>query len=482
MVSPNYQYNVVSYNVAGSDDLCSMLARHNEIETTNEPVLDEAIDKYRKESGPFPEREVLNKYYSDKVLGIFKEHFFKEGQEAPDIFLLQEFYGKHEKTDLKNFLLERGYDIKNADGDMAVAFRKDRFVSIQEGRGFTKDQFEKNYKKQLEDAEDRAGFYVDLRDSKTGLVVRAVSHHVQGFDVSYHKKLKDLTKEIESMEKRLSKLNPIEADDLRKEIEKKEDELLGLQLGNRLAVPGYRQKKMEGKKLENEIRNKTIELRKLIKERNAIPEITSDGWDKREDMEKKQISPLIKKINKLKYKLSNLEEEFNRVESKIKAPEEGDSHLALTLKNLAKESKVGKAWQKIKAKLFNHTKSKDKDAPDVIIYGLDANTALKRHKYEPKSEKGAHPKRLRLFTNRKFKYDTKDNSPTIVDGNDQTKRRYDYIFTRALKGHFEIDIANERMNEEYLDNPLKSSSDHLFVKSKIEVKPIRAFWHRKTKT
>lgn len=105
-------------------------------------------------------------------------------------------------------------------------------------------------------------------------------------------------------------------------------------------------------------------------------------------------------------------------------------------------------------------------SPDVIIFGLDANTTTKGLKRQ-----SLHPKRVRLFENNGFKTDTEDNNPTIIS-TDLDLRKYDHVFAKTLKGdltikHRVIKGINDRQMLLY---PLTAMSDHVPLLYKITVK------------
>jgi endonuclease/exonuclease/phosphatase family metal-dependent hydrolase len=133
-------------------------------------------------------------------------------------------------------------------------------------------------------------------------------------------------------------------------------------------------------------------------------------------------------------------------ETKKAAPRGGDNQLHETLHEF---EKIGSANQ-------------EKVAPDLIIYGLDANTTAK---YLPTRKERLHPKRLKQFIDLGYSCDVRDIRPTIFDHNDGMPRKYDYIFCKAFRGqHPEIHSGPLEM----IPSSANAASDHLPVLATIK--------------
>lgn len=104
----------------------------------------------------------------------------------------------------------------------------------------------------------------------------------------------------------------------------------------------------------------------------------------------------------------------------------------------------------------------DKEDPDFIIYGLDANTTSKE--VSDNKTKRLHPQRMRLFQLYKFVLDP-GKTPTIRDGNHAGSVKYDYIGAKSNDNNHSVRIINTYIDgintEDMLDNPGKLMSDHL---------------------
>lgn len=133
-------------------------------------------------------------------------------------------------------------------------------------------------------------------------------------------------------------------------------------------------------------------------------------------------------------------------EAKKAAPLGGDRQLHETLQEF---EKIGFANQ-------------EKVVPELIIFGLDANSSAK---YLPMKQERLHPKRLKEFTDLGYLCDTRDVQPTIIDHSDGQPRKYDYIFCKAFKG------KAPEIHSTTLDMPpssVNAASDHLPVLATIK--------------
>lgn len=133
--------------------------------------------------------------------------------------------------------------------------------------------------------------------------------------------------------------------------------------------------------------------------------------------------------------------------------ENGDNGLENTIQYFAPKKSL---WQKIK----EFVSGRSSEEPDLVIYGLDANSSRK-----------VHPERLAILTKNEFVTDDKDNEPTIIDHNDNKKHKYDYIFCRAKTGE-EVEIVSRTFKhaQTNLDQPAISLSDHVPVQATIILK------------
>lgn len=118
---------------------------------------------------------------------------------------------------------------------------------------------------------------------------------------------------------------------------------------------------------------------------------------------------------------------------------------------------------------------KDND-PDVIVYGLDANSTSKQSSRE-KSER-LHPKRMRLFEIYKYQMDHANQAPTCLDANDWQLRKYDYICAKSLDAKREIRIKDQILSEvnhpKLLREPGLVMSDHLPVLSTLTITKLKS--------
>lgn len=110
-------------------------------------------------------------------------------------------------------------------------------------------------------------------------------------------------------------------------------------------------------------------------------------------------------------------------------------------------------------------------SPDVIIYGLDANTTSKEssnHKMER-----LHPKRLRLFKMYGYVTDTENRNATIMDFNDWQPRKYDYIWVKSIQNDIHVTVVDhifQTINHPaLLKDPEAIMSDHLPVLSTVKI-------------
>ena len=108
---------------------------------------------------------------------------------------------------------------------------------------------------------------------------------------------------------------------------------------------------------------------------------------------------------------------------------------------------------------------KETYTPDLILYGLDANSTAAFL-----SEK-VHPERLAPLFTHGFTPDTSDTKATIIDDSTNHPYRYDYLFCKCVKGSATIqncEIAGIN-DPSMLGNPDSAMSDHLPVLSRIFV-------------
>ena len=86
----------------------------------------------------------------------------------------------------------------------------------------------------------------------------------------------------------------------------------------------------------------------------------------------------------------------------------------------------------LKNSLDEIQKKHNKIQPDLIVYGLVANTTAKF------VENRLHPKRLQQSTHVGFICDEQDKAPTTVDYDTEQAMRYDYLYVKALNGQVSI--------------------------------------------
>jgi len=104
------------------------------------------------------------------------------------------------------------------------------------------------------------------------------------------------------------------------------------------------------------------------------------------------------------------------------------------------------------------------DAPDTIIYGLDAN-ATARHITK---QNRVHPKRLDQFVTHGFISDITDERPTIVDHSTSLPYKFDYLYCKSASSIIDHELPSIN-TPDMLGNPQLSMSDHLPVLATITV-------------
>ncbi|MCE5316913.1 MAG: ankyrin repeat domain-containing protein [Parachlamydia sp.] len=112
-----------------------------------------------------------------------------------------------------------------------------------------------------------------------------------------------------------------------------------------------------------------------------------------------------------------------------------------------------------------------KECPDVVIYGLDANSTSKHSSTDPKER--LHPKRVRLFDMYHYTTDATNQNATLIDANDLRPKKYDYIFARCFNSQLKVTITDQLIpginQPALLQSPGEILSDHLPVLSQVTI-------------
>ncbi len=158
---------------------------------------------------------------------------------------------------------------------------------------------------------------------------------------------------------------------------------------------------------------------------------------------------LKQKMNKNTSKTSNdpIEKE-KAVLGRKRAPETGDIALVQNITTV----------DKLKTHIPFFSCFCNQDAPDALIYCLDANATAR---YVSKEHR-VHPKRLDQFVRHRFVSDETDEKPTICDHSTSVAYKFDYLFAKSA--YSVIDHMLPGINSpDMLANPQASMSDHLPV-------------------
>lgn len=214
------------------------------------------------------------------------------------------------------------------------------------------------------------------------------------------------------------------------------------------------------------------------KESKAVVRVVTDHVAGFDAVKQKEATLRRRYYSKKKFTLPNSHQErldyfLSKLDSKLnskKAAARGDAALELSLQDIetakvhypSSENRLAKIFPWLH-RFFKSTK------PDLIIYGLDANTTAK-YTSKNKNER-LHPKRIRLFEKYGYQCDKDDQSPTIRDGNSFERSKYDYVFTKPTSKVDQVTIKDRQIeginHPEMLDQPDQLMSDHLPVLAQI---------------